>query len=313
MGERTAEMVARGLAPARVSWEGSWGCRGPSSCGVPPRGSGNGGPDVCSIVRRGRRGGSRPRAHEPGLGIFEGRTQGGPQNGRSGQPSCRVWRRGICGGRWGRRAEKQRMLRQRKRCVEVLRAPCAAVCPCRSVTRADPVPAGEAFCTPALPPRGGGRAQRRCSERSVKAERGAAVPLLQKFGFTGGFPPSRAPAAPPRGPATRRITLPPAARPEFTARMTSGPATNGWRGGAGSSGPHNGRARGHMSPIRARRRHCPLTRPRPWLGSPCSKRAPKRPAVSGDQGRRGGLGTVRARPGRKRVRGGGARTCRGAR
>jgi len=175
MGERTAEMAARGLAPARVSWEGSWGCRGSSSCGVPPRGSGNGGPDVRSIVRRGRRGGSRPGAHEPGLGIFEGRTQGGPQNGRSGQPSCRVWRRGICGGRWGRRAEKQRMLRQRKRRVEVLRAPRAAVCPCRSVTRADPVPAGEAFCTPALPPRGGGRAQRRRSERSVKAERGCCA------------------------------------------------------------------------------------------------------------------------------------------
>lgn len=168
-------MAARGLAPARVSWEGSWGCRGSSSCGVPPRGSGNGGPDVRSIVRRGRRGGSRPGAHEPGLGIFEGRTQGGPQNGRSGQPSCRVWRRGICGGRWGRRAEKQRMLRQRKRRLEVLRAPRAAVCPCRSVTRADPVPAGEAFCTPALPPRGGGRAQRRRSERSVKAERGCCA------------------------------------------------------------------------------------------------------------------------------------------
>ena len=89
------------------------------------------------------------------------------------------------------------------------------------------------------------------------------MPLLQKFGFTGGFPPSRAPAAPPRGPATRRITLPPAARPEFAAPMTSGPAANGWRRGAGSSGPHNGRARGHMSPIRARRRHCPLSLPRP--------------------------------------------------
>lgn len=88
--------------------------------------------------------------HEPGLGIFEGRTQGGPQNGRSAQPSCRVWRRGILRGQVGRRAEKQRMLRQRKRRVEVLRAPRAAACP-RSVTRADPVPAGEAFCTPPFP------------------------------------------------------------------------------------------------------------------------------------------------------------------
>lgn len=53
------------------------------------------------------------------------------------------------------------------------------------------------------------------------------MPLLWKCDFIGGFTPFRAAAAPPGGSATRRITLPAAARPEFAAPMTSGPAANG--------------------------------------------------------------------------------------
>lgn len=106
----------------------------------------------------------------------------------------------------------------------------------------------------------------------MKTERGCCAPLLQKFGFTGGFPPSRAPAAPPRGPATRRITLPRPPAQSLQPHDVRPSDLNGWRGGAGSSAAQWPRA-GTYVPTRARRRHCPLTRPRPWPG-PLPERAP---------------------------------------
>lgn len=89
----------------------------------------------------------------PGLGIFWGRNAGRIPVWSS-LPSFRVWRLGIFGGERGRREAKERMLRQRKRSVEAQRAPRAAVSPCHSVTRADPVPAGEASLHPRLFPKG---------------------------------------------------------------------------------------------------------------------------------------------------------------
>jgi hypothetical protein len=143
-------------------------------------------------------------------------------------------------GGGGKQEIKERMLRQRKRSVEALRAPCAAVSPATRSPRLTPCPLEG---PPRPPPRfGGADVERSGVAVSVVCRmRGACHAPAPEIRLHWWFPPFRAAAAPPGGPATRRITLSAAARLEFAAPMTSSPAANGGtRGTEASQWPRAG-------------------------------------------------------------------------
>lgn len=280
-------------------------------CGFPPSSFGNGGPAFCGIVVRGGRGGNRPGTHEPQSWDLVGRNAGRiPVWSRL--PSFLVWRLGILGGGWGRREAKERMLRQRKRSVEARRAPRAAVSPCHSVTRADPVPAGEASLHPSASfPRGGCRAQRRRSERAVKGERGRhalALEIRLRWWF---YTLPRGCSSPQR--LRNQADNPSRGRPPRVCSPHDVRPSRQWPSTRVSGAP--GRTMAACGDI------CPQLGPGAaivpslacagWFRSPRSERASARPAVTEDQGRRGGSGECpgAAEPG-ARARWGRARTHR---
>lgn len=173
--------------------------------------------------------GDRPGTHESRTWDLSGR------NARqtsvwAGRPRFQMRRPGICGGGWGRREARERMLRQRKRSVDALRA-CAAVSPCHPVTRADPVPAEEASLHPACLP------ERRRSERGVEGKRGCH-PLAPEIWLHRWFSALRRGCSSPHSPRppsarNQADTLPAAARPGFAAPMTLGRWPMVGRAGAG--------------------------------------------------------------------------------
>lgn len=197
-------------------------------CGFPPSSFGNGGPAVCGIVVRGGRGGNGPGTREPQTLDLVGRNAGRIP-GWSGLPGFRVRRLGILAAGRGRREAKERVLRQRKRSVEARRAPRAAVSPCHSVTRADLAPAGEASLTASplrLFPRGLRSSAAATQRTGCEAGEGLPCPCSRNSTSWCFYTLPRG-CSSAGGSATRRITLPEAARPEFAAPMTSAPAANG--------------------------------------------------------------------------------------
>lgn len=145
----------------------------------------------------------------PGLGVFREGTPGS----WAGRPRFQMRRPGICGGGWGRREARERMLRQRKSSVDALRRPVPQCLPATRSPGLTPCPLERPPSTPPVSPSGG-------AARGLWKGRGAAMPLL-----IGGFPPFGAAAAhptppvPPR-PRNQADTLPAAARPGFAAPMT---------------------------------------------------------------------------------------------
>lgn len=195
----------------------------PPHCEVPSGGSRNGGPAVRGIAGRWERGGNRPGTHDPRTrdpsGRNAGRTQSGPGRlalGWEGQGSA--GRVGEAGG--------ERTLGQRKRSTEAQRAPCAAVSPRHWVTRADPVPAGEASLQAVSLPRGGFREQRRRCKRGMEAERGchALAPEIRLRRWFSALPRGCISPQRPRNQADNPSRGRP---PRVCNPMTSGPAANG--------------------------------------------------------------------------------------
>lgn len=79
MGERSAEMAALGRAPARVSREGSWGCRGPRSCGVPKEPPGTEAQRPTALSGVGGRVETGPRPSSPDVGSLGEERRAGPR------------------------------------------------------------------------------------------------------------------------------------------------------------------------------------------------------------------------------------------
>ncbi|XP_062935372.1 collagen alpha-1(I) chain-like [Cynocephalus volans] len=277
-----------GPVRAGVSWEGSRGCLGLGVRGGPPRCSGSGCPAAGGIAARVGRGGTGLGPRAPHSGAFGEVREAG--SGRLG-PAClaggleaRDLRRRVGeAGDEGASAEAAKAQCGRAAC-----ALCRSVS-CHSVTRADPVPAGGASPPPPLS-RGADAERSGVTASRLWRGSGTAMPLLQTSVSLEVFRPSARLQLPPGGSATRRTTLPAAARPECAAAMTSGPAANGWARGPR---PHNA-ARGRICPqLRPGAAIVPSSAPARSFGSPCCKRAPTRPAVVGDQGRRVGPGEGR--------------------
>lgn len=163
---------------------------------------------------------------------------------------------------------------------------------------------------PASFPRGGCRAQRRCSERAVKGERGCHALALEIRLHWWFYTLPRGCSSPRR--PRNQADNPSRGRPPRVCSPHDVRPSRQWPGAGLSGAP--GRT------MAARGDICPQLGPGAaivpslacvgWFGSPRSERASAQPAVTEDQGRRGGSGEcpgaaepgARARWGRARTR-----------
>lgn len=195
------------------------------------------------------------------------------------------------------------MLRQRKRSMEGLRAPYAAVSPRQPVTRVDPVPAGEASLHPDSLLRGGCGAQRRRSQRVVEGERGchALAPEIRLHSWFSARPRGCSSPRRPRNQADN----PSCGRPPRVCSPHDVRPSGQWRGAMVRGVP--GRtmdARGDMCPqLGPGAAIVPSPAQSGGSGLHARSAPPCGPLSRGDQGRRGGSGDcpgARARRGRVR-------------